>query len=415
MSIIALGINHKTAPVDLRERVAFAPDSIEKALQSLVNQTGCKEAVILSTCNRTELYCSGSDDVKAVISWLGEFHQCRQDELNPFTYAFENEAATRHLMRVATGLDSLVLGEPQILGQIKQAYNSARESGTISMMLEKLFQKTFSVAKQVRTETEIGANAVSVAFASVNLAKHIFGSLANARVLLIGAGETIELVARHLKENSAADISVANRTLARAELLADQIGGKVLSLADIPERLADADIVISSTASTLPVIGKGMVEDALKARRYKPMFFVDLAVPRDIEGQVADLDDAYLYTVDDLQAIVEQNIQSRQQAANQAESIIDVKSKEFSAMLRSLDSVDLIKDYRESSHSVREELVMRALSQLEQGKNAESVISELANKLTNRLIHAPTSAMKVAAENGEQEKLHLIKDVLGIK
>ncbi|MDP5207735.1 glutamyl-tRNA reductase, partial [Alishewanella sp. SMS9] len=289
MAIFALGINHKTAPVALREKLAFAPEQVPEALQQLAAKLQLVDAVILSTCNRTELYFSGgAEQAEQVVQWLAQFHQLSLPDLQQHLYLFQDQQAVQHLMRVAAGLDSLVLGEPQIFGQVKQSYNQSRQAGTIQPLFERLFQKTFAVAKDVRTETEIGANAVSVAFAAVTLAKQIFGKLDNVRVLLIGAGETIELVARHLSEQGATKLSVANRTYERAENLAKQFNAQVLTLAQVPSRLAEADIVISSTASTLPIVGKGMVEQALRQRKHKPMFLVDLAVPRDIEQQVCE-------------------------------------------------------------------------------------------------------------------------------
>jgi glutamyl-tRNA reductase len=280
---------------------------------------------------------------------------------------------------------------------------------------ERLFQKTFSVAKQVRTETDIGASAVSVAYAAVNLAKHIYGQLDKTKVLLIGAGETIELVARHLYQQHPKAITVANRTIERAKNLAEEVEADVISLAQLPEKLHDADIVISSTASTLPIIGKGMVEQALKQRRYKPMLFVDIAVPRDIESQVGELDAAYLYSVDDLQAIVNENMASREQAAEQAQEIILQKTHEFAKWQRSQGSIDVIRQYRDSAQEVKTELVEKAVNQLQSGKSAEKVLLELANKLTNRLTHAPTRAIQAAAQEGDIDKLAVLKQTLGIE
>ena len=308
MTIIALGINHKTASVELREKVAFSPEQLSNALSQLASSEQFKETVFVSTCNRTELYCSlEHSNSQALLKWLADLHCIDTEQLEDNVYIHQNQDAINHLMRVACGLDSLVLGEPQILGQIKQSYNSAKQHDCVLPTFERLFQKTFSVAKQVRTETDIGASAVSVAYAAVNLAKHIYGQLDKIKVLLIGAGETIELVARHLYQQHPKAITVANRTIERAKNLAEEVEADVISLAQLPEKLYDADIVISSTASTLPIIGKGIVEQSLKQRRYKPMLFVDIAVPRDIESQVGELDAAYLYSVDDLQAIVNEN------------------------------------------------------------------------------------------------------------
>ncbi|MBB1303395.1 glutamyl-tRNA reductase [Pseudoalteromonas sp. SR44-8] len=415
MTIVALGINHKTASVELREKVAFSPEQLSEALQQLSDHDQFNEAVIVSTCNRTEIYCSlAQQNSQILLQWLASFHGLDEYELSSNVYCHQDNDAINHLMRVSCGLDSLVLGEPQILGQIKQAYNSAKNHNSVSVVFDRLFQKTFSVAKQVRTETDIGASAVSVAYAAVNLAKHIYGKLDKTKVLLIGAGETIELVAKHLYQNEPQQITVANRTIERARLLAEDVNADVIALAQLPERLHQADIVISSTASTLPIIGKGVVEQALKQRRNKPMLFIDIAVPRDIESQVGELDAAYLYSVDDLQAIVSENIASREQAADEAQVIITQRCAEFVMWMRSLDSVDLIRSYRQDVHDIKSELVDKAISQLNTGKDAEKIILELANKLTNRLIHAPTRAIQDAAKKGEVAQLSQLKKMLGI-
>ncbi|WP_337842674.1 glutamyl-tRNA reductase [Rheinheimera sp.] len=413
--MFALGINHKTAPVALREQVAFAPEQILDALRELTSLTQVSDAVILSTCNRTELYFNGSpEQSKQVIRWLSEFHQLDSSELNQHLYLYQGEQASSHLMRVACGLDSLVLGEPQILGQVKQAYSQSRQAGTINPQFERLFQKTFSVAKQVRTETDIGASAVSVAFAAVSLARQIFGQLGKVKVLLIGAGETIELVAKHLLEQGAEKMTVANRSYDRAAALAAQFGGDVVSLSQVPNALANADVVISSTASTLPIVGKGMVEQALKKRRHKPMFFVDLAVPRDIEEQVAELEDAYLYTVDDLQSIVAQNLQNRQEAAAQAEQMIQAGVLEFSQWLALHGQLDWVKNYRDKGEAVRDELTAKALKQLAAGQDPEKVVTELAGKLTNRLMHAPTKALRQLLQDEQPQQQTLIHSLLDL-
>jgi glutamyl-tRNA reductase len=414
-AIFALGINHKTAPVALREQVAFAPEQLPEALRELTTLTSISDAVILSTCNRTELYFNGTaTQAEQVIAWLAQFHAIDGSELQPHLYLHQNNAAAEHLMQVASGLDSLVLGEPQILGQVKQAYNQARSAGTVNPQFERLFQKTFAVAKQVRTETDIGANAVSVAFAAVSLAKQIFGNLAKVRVLLIGAGETIELVAKHLQEQGAGQLTVANRTYERAVHLAGQFSASAITLAQVPSTLADADIVISSTASTLPIVGKGMVEQALKQRKHKPMFLVDLAVPRDIEQQVAELEDAYLYTVDDLQAIVAQNLNNRLQAAEQAKQMISVGASEFAQWLTLQGSVDWVRDYRQRCEQVRTELLAKAANQLAAGQDAEKVLAELSTKLSNRLMHSPTKAIRQLVQDDEPNKQTLINTLLDL-
>jgi len=415
MTLIAFGINHKTAPIELREKVAFSPDVLVHALASFAALTGAQEAVIVSTCNRTEIYAQAEHmDSQIIHHWLAEFHRLDPEALRENSYHFEQQDAVNHIMRVACGLDSMILGEPQVLGQVKQAYSDARNSGLVKSEFERLFQHTFSVAKKVRTETEIGANAVSVAYASVQLAKHIFSSLEKSQVLLIGAGETIELVAKHLFQQNVKKLTVANRTLAKAALIAEPLGASVLTLAQIPHHLKDADIVISSTASQLPILGKGMVERALKERRHKPMFLVDLAVPRDIEGEVGDLDDAYLYTVDDLQHIVEKNLASRQDAAKQAQQMIDQQVMEFMQWRQAQSSIDVLRNFRQQSESQRDTLVAKGVKQLAEGKDAQQVLNELANKLTNTLIHSPTKALKKAAHEQDEQGLAFLKESLGL-
>lgn len=415
MTLLALGINHKTASVDLREKVAFSPEKLSLALQQLKNHPEVLSGVIVSTCNRTEVYCEISQSGPGVIiDWLTKFHQITAEELMPSLYFHEEQAAARHLMRVACGLDSLVLGEPQILGQVKQSYSESKDSEAVGGTLEKLFQKTFTVAKRVRTETDIGGNAVSVAYAACSLARQIFESLSGATILLVGAGETIELVSRHVVEQGCNSLIVANRTRERAEGIAQEFGAEVISLEEIPDHLHRADIVISSTASPLPIVGKGMVEMALKQRRHQPMLLVDIAVPRDIEQQVGELNDAYLYSVDDLHSIVEKNREQRKVAAIQAEAIVSEESAVFMQWLRSLEAVDSIRDYRLFAEQIKQELLLRSLQAIANGTEPEKALAELSNKLTNKLIHAPTKAMQQVAKNGESEKLAVIREALGL-
>jgi glutamyl-tRNA reductase len=418
MSIVAVGINHKTAPVSVREKISFNPDALSTALQSMLNTVKCKEAVILSTCNRTELYLVQDEALditqERLINWLEQYHNVPASTILPSLYVHQGQQAVNHMMRVACGLDSLVLGEPQILGQMKQAYGQAKAAGSMALVMDRLFQRTFGVAKQVRTETEIGASAVSVAFASVNLAKHIFANLEKVRVLLVGAGETIELVAKHLYENKVGKITVANRTIARAEVMAEKFGGKAITLAQIPEQMVHSDIVITSTGSTLPLIGKGMVEGALAKRKHQPIFMVDLAVPRDIEEQVADLEDVFLYTVDDLQSIIAKNMENRRKAAVEAESIVNTQANSFMSWLRGLNTQDTVVSYRKQCLEERDQLLKRALLQLEGDKDPAAVVAELATKLTNKFMHAPTSALQSAAQGGELDKLIYLRDIFDI-
>lgn len=412
MALLALGINHKTAPVDVRERVAFAPESMAEAMRAAKVSADLKEIAILSTCNRTELYCSSKlEGSRALLEWLGEYHGLDPAQLQGCSYAFWDEDAARHMMRVASGLDSLVLGEPQILGQLKSAYSVSQENGHVGAELGRLFQQTFSVAKQVRTDTAIGENPVSVAYAAVSLAQHIFAEMSTSKALLIGAGETIELVARHLSQAGVKEITVANRTLNRALALAEEFSGKAILLGDIPEALADADIVIASTASQLPILGKGAVESALKKRKHRPIFMVDIAVPRDIEAEVGELDDVYLYTVDDLKEVIEENQRTRETAAQQAEEIIESGAHDFMRQLRSLDAVDVLTLFRGQAESLRDQELDKALKQLENGKPAEEVIAMLARGLTNKMLHHPTVQMRKASADGRGDLLELVQEL----
>lgn len=412
MALVALGINHKSASIDIREKVAFVPEQMEAALMDGCRQLGVDEMVILSTCNRTEVFLDvSSSELPPLHEWLANFHGVDQQALALCTYIYRDESAVRHAMKVASGLDSMVLGEPQILGQMKSAVAVAREAGSVKGQLRRLFDHVFAVAKQVRTDTAIGENPVSVAYASVDLAKQIFADLSKTSALLIGAGETIELVARHLRENGVSNIVIANRTLGRARDLADRFGAEAVMLSDIPERLVAADIVISSTASQLPILGKGAVERALKRRRHRPIFMVDIAVPRDIEQEVADLDDVYLYSVDDLRSIVDSNIKNRQQEANKADDIIHIGVEKYFNALRSLDAVDTIRAYREKAEAIKDAELDRAIKALESGSEPEQVLHQLARGLTNKLIHAPTSQLKRAGENGRLDLLALSRQL----
>lgn len=323
MHLLTFGLNHRTAPVSLREKAAFTSEQLPGAVRSLVSSGNVAEAAIVSTCNRTEIYChQNSARPDQVFEWLCNYGQLDAANLDAATYCLPGEEAVQHAFRVASGLDSLVLGEPQILGQMKSAFTTAYNAGATGKILNRLFQHTFSVAKQVRTETLIGASTVSVAFAAVDLARRIFSQLTDQTVLLIGAGETIELVARYFRNSVVNRIIVANRSIERAQMLAGGHNSEAISLADIADRLHEADIVVASTASTLPIVGKGTVERALKTRRHKPVLMIDLAVPRDIEPEVGSLRDVFLYTVDDLENIVEKNIGSRREAADDAEKKI---------------------------------------------------------------------------------------------
>ena len=415
MAFIALGINHTTASVAVRERVAFSPEQLAEALRQLCRKVGSREAAILSTCNRSELYLEMEDaQPQAVLEWLANYHAVPVEDLQACAYVHQDDQAIRHMMRVACGLDSLVLGEPQILGQIKTAYDDAREAGTLGPLLGRLFQATFSTAKTVRTDTAIGENPVSVAFAAVSLARQIFADLSSSQALLVGAGETITLVARHLHEQGVKNIVVANRTLERAKALADEFSGEAIVLADIPDALVNSDIVISSTASQLPVLGKGAVERALKLRKHKPVFMVDIAVPRDIEPQVGELDDVYLYSVDDLHEVVSENLKSRQGAAKAAEELVLQGTADFMHRLRELEAVDVLRAYRQQGERLRDEELARVQRALSNGLAPEDALAQLARGLTNKLLHTPSVQIKRLSADGRSEALSVAQELFGL-
>ncbi|MFT5930420.1 MAG: glutamyl-tRNA reductase [Oceanospirillaceae bacterium] len=421
MTLFVFGINHTTAPVDVREKLAFAPEITASALQQLVSQTAVSEAAILSTCNRTEVYgrlaigeSKTSEPGLVVAQWLSEFHQVALDQVQHHSYFKQADQAVKHMMRVASGLDSMVLGEPQILGQLKSSFSVARQEKTATSHLIRMFQSAFNMAKYVRTHTAIGENPVSVAFAAVAMARQIFARLEDQTALLIGAGETIELVARHLRDAGVKKIIVANRTLLRAEELAREFNAQEILLADMPDHLSAADIVISSTASQLPILGKGAVERALKQRKHKLMFMVDIAVPRDIEPEVAELDDVYLYTVDDLKDVIDEGMRSRQEAAKTAEVMIEEGLVTYLEYERSLDAVGTIRDYRQRMEAVRDEELERALSLLAKGEEPQLVMQRLARGLANKMMHAPTVQLKKASALGDDESLALLQTMFDL-
>lgn len=413
--IIVFGINHKSASVDLRGRVAFAPETVVETLRAAQPCPDPCEIALLSTCNRTEIYAAGDLSDQQLLAWLAETKGIDISELESFYYCLRGDEAIRHMIRVASGLDSLVMGEPQIFGQIKSAYSVAQKAGTVSVHLNTAFQWAFAVAKRVRSETAIGKNPVSVAYASVSLAEQIFSDLTKAHVLLIGAGETIELVARYLRDKQIGQITVANRTLERAKELAEDFSAEAILLADISEHLHKADIVISSTASQLPVLGKGAVEAALRKRLHKPMFMVDIAVPRDIEPQVEALDDVYLYTVDDLEEVIQDSLKARQNAADLAAQIVDEEVENWSSKQRELTAVDTIKAFRDSVETIRDAEVEKALVALERGQDSAEVINALARNLTNKLLHKPTTKLKQAGEEGCEDTINVTQALFGLK
>ena len=348
-----------------------------------------------------------------IADWLSDYHGLTNGKLDPYIYRHVDQEVVRHLFRVASGLDSMVLGEPQILGQLKESYDKARGDNAVNAVLDRLFQHSFSVAKRVRTDTEIGANPVSVAFAAVSLSKQIFGKLNKLHALLIGAGETIELVSRHLKSQQIGSMTIANRSLDRARNLAEQIGADAVQIHEVPERLVQADIVISSTASQLPILGKGATESALRQRKHRPIFMVDLAVPRDIEHEVGDLSDIYLYTVDDLRHVVDENLRGRELAAEAAQEIINLEVISFTQWLKTHQSADHIRQLRDSAELVKQQALEKAISQLQQNGDPEKILERLANDLTNKLLHKPTLEMRKALQEDDTDRVRLLKSLLG--
>jgi len=430
MALVLLGINHNTANIALREKVAFPPEKMLEAIKQLESLDQVEEVVIVSTCNRTELYVQvdmGESSVvggdlefspevmerqqQKLITWLSSFHHLSADEVRNCSYFHWREDVIRHLMRVACGLDSMVLGEPQILGQIKSAYAVSKELGTAGAQLGRAFQEAFSIAKQVRTDTAIGENPVSVAYAAVSLAEQIFSDLSSLSALLIGAGHTIELVARHLTERGVHRIVVANRTLQNAVELGEKFGARGVLLSDIPAELVSADIVVSSTNSQLPLLGKGAVERAIKKRRHKPILLVDLAVPKDIEPEVAEISDAYLYSIDDIRDVIEDNVKSRAEAAEQATVIIERGLEDYIKQLRSLNAVATLRAFRGKAEKIREQELGKALKALERGGEPGQVLENLAKSITNKLIHSPSVQMKKASAEGRDELQQLTREL----
>jgi glutamyl-tRNA reductase len=404
MPLYALGLNHATAPVKVREQVAFQPDTLGVALRDLIAQPSVKEAAILSTCNRTEVYFSAAD-AAPVERWLESFHRVPSDSLHPYVYTLPQDRAVSHAFRVASGLDSMVLGEPQILGQMKHAVRSAEAAGALGLILNRLFQRTFAVAKDVRTNTDIGSASISMAAAAVKLAERIYPSLADQHLLLIGAGEMIDLAAAHFAAKHPKSITVANRTLERGEQLAWRFGANAITLNELPERLAQFDMIVTSTASSLPILGKGLLERAIKSRRHEPMFIVDLAVPRDVEPEAADLDDVFLYSVDDLANIVKDNLQIRVDALAQAEAMIAEQAQGFLRWLDGRSVVPTLTALQGHHESLRAAELERARKLLASGAAPEQVIEQLARGLTNKFLHAPAQALTRA---GDAERVQLL-------
>ncbi len=414
MALITYGINHKTADLALREHMVFDSSTLPEALQDLKNQCAVNEAVLLSTCNRTEIYAD-STNPQALAHWLAKDRKLDARTLEACSYTHHNAAAIRHMMRVASGLDSMVLGEPQILGQMKQAYSVAQNAGVVGPQFQTLFPAIFATCKQVRTQTQIGAHPISMAYAIVQLAKHIFSNLKECTVLCVGAGETIELAATHLFNCGIKRLIIANRSLKKAEVLAKRHQAQLIPLTEIPAYLKEADLVITATGSELPILGKGMVESALKQRRHKPIMMADLAVPRDIEAEVGTLEDVYLYNIDDLQRVSSQNLSARSSAAEHAELLINVQANHYIQQLRLLDASDMIQQYRSRVETLRDQELTKALKQLQSAENPQTVLAALAHNLSNKLMHQPTLTLREAAYEGNLELLNFSKQCLDIE
>ena len=418
MQLYVIGVNHTTAPIQIRENVAFNSELLGSALRELTSHDA-SEAAILSTCNRTELYCSAENPEKP-LHWLSQYHKLDTSSIQPYIYTLPNDEAVKHAFRVASGLDSMVLGEAQILGQFKQSVKIAQDAGTLGTLLHKLFQRTFEVAKEVRTNTDIGANSISMSAAAVKLAQRIFGDISQQKVLFIGAGEMIEPCADHFSAQKPKSVMVANRTIERGNALAEKISAlgvkaQAILLNDLPEHFAEFDIVITSTASQLPIVGLGMVESAIKTRRHRPIFMVDLAVPRDIETEVAQLDDVFLYTVDDLAQVVTDGMANRQEAAVDAEVIVSARVENFMQWMKKRDAVPTIKALRDQAELTRQAELEKALKLIQKGESAEKVLEVLSNALTNKFLHAPSHALN-QAHGDEHAKLEdVIKQLYHIK
>ena len=414
MQLFAFGINHQTAPLSLREQVVFHAENLAQALRDLVDHRPVKEAAIISTCNRTEIYCHTAEPLQAV-HWMADYHRLKTQHLDPYIYQLPQEHAVKHAFRVASGLDSMVLGEPQILGQFKDAVRTAESAGTLGLLLNKLFQRTFSVAKAVRSETEIGASTVSMASAAVRLAERIYPSIREQSVLFVGAGEMIELTATHFGAQHPRHMTFANRTLERAQHLAERFRGRNITLNDLASQLVSHDIIVSCTASTLPIIGKGLIESALRARKHRPFLIIDLALPRDVEAEVGELDDVFLYTVDDLGNIAREGLGMRESAVVQAEAIIETQVGDFMQWLDNRELVPTIRALRDDAERSRRRAVERAVRRLERGDDAQQVLEQLSHTLTNKLLHAPTHALNHANDEDREQLVAALRRLYQLK
>jgi glutamyl-tRNA reductase len=414
MELFAFGINHQTAPLTLREQVVFSAENLVQALRDLVDRHPVKEAAIISTCNRTEVYCH-TDEPRQAMHWLAEYHRLKTQNIEPHLYQLPRERAVKHAFRVASGLDSMVLGEAQILGQFKTAVRAAESAGTLGLLLNKLFQRTFSVAKAVRSETDIGASTVSMASAAVRLAERIYPSIAAQSVLFVGAGEMIELTATHFSARHPKHVTFANRTLDRAQHLAERFRGRTITFNELASQLAVHDIIVTCTASMLPIIGKGLIESALRARKHRPLLIIDLAVPRDVETEVGGLDDVFLYTVDDLGRIAREGLDMRESAVAQAEAIIETQVGDFMQWLDNRKLVPTIRALRDDAERMRRRELERAMRRIAHGDDAGKVVEQLSHALTNKFLHAPTHALNHASDEDREQLVGMLRRLHQLK
>lgn len=408
MQLLAYGINHHTAPVAIREKCAFNATQLPSALTSLYTLPSIREAMILSTCNRTEIY-TNAVDVTTIRHWLTQQKSLSESELSQHSYAYHDMHAVRHIMRVASGLDSMVLGESQILGQLKQAYQTAKNTGTVGNHLKHLFPMVFETSKHIRTETKIGAHPISLAYAITQLSKNSDHLLSDQRVLLIGAGETIELIATHLHGLGVKKITIANRTLEKIQPMMDALQAQGIQLHDIPVHIKESDIVISATASQLPILGKGLIENTLKDRKNRRLLLIDLAVPRDIEPEVAELPQVQLYNLDDLQAYIAANLKNREDAAKQAETLIELQTSHFMQKMRVFHARHVIAEYRDRLDKIRLHEQEKALHQLTAGYDPRIVLEEFGRNVLNKIMHHPTIKLREAASEEKCEIFQRIK------
>ncbi len=418
MSLTVIGINHKSAPVAIREKVAYSQGALVDSLCRIHSHRAIEGLILVSTCNRTEWVIEHTEmtDV-SLIEWLEQ--DVGAAALQDYIYVSHGEDAVTHLIGMASGLDSMVLGEPQILGQVKASFRHAKEADTVSPLLHRVFQHVFKAAKRIRTETAIGENAVSVAYVAVQLAKQLFSQLKSKQVLLIGAGDTVTRVATHLAGEGVSAFWVANRTLARGQELAEQLQKngatvKTLTLESMAQVLPEMDMVVSSTGSPVPVLGKGIIENALQTGRIRPLFMLDLAVPRDIEPQASELEHVYLYSIDDLESVVAHHVAERHHEKASASLLAEEEAAEFMHWLKAQDAVEILKTYRQQMGQQKEEILVKAKKRLQQGEAAEDILHFLAERLTNTLIHAPSLAIKDAAAKKSYDKLAILKETFGL-